>query len=61
MKKSSERKSKIIIFFLIAVIILFFVGIVYQFVVIKQLESQVAGQTQVSLPILNIKNQIGCF
>lgn len=41
MKTSNEKKFRLIIFFLIAVIVLFFVGIVYQFVVIKQLESQV--------------------
>lgn len=41
MKTSNEKKFRLIIFFLIAVIVLFFVGIVYQFVVIKQLERQV--------------------
>ena len=38
---NNKRKSKLIMFMLIAIIAVLFAGIVYQFIVIKKLEKQI--------------------
>ena len=42
---NNKRKSKLIMFMLIAIIAVLFAGIVYQFIVIKKLEKQVNSNT----------------
>lgn len=42
MKIEGDKKSKLILYMMIAIIALFLAGIIYQFVCIKQLESRVS-------------------
>lgn len=53
---NNKRKTKLIMFMLIAIIAVLFAGIVYQFVVIKKLQRQVENNPSAYIQVFENKN-----
>ena len=60
-QNNNKRKNRLIMFMLIAIIAVLFVGVIYQFIVIKKLEKQVENSNSAYFYVLEKKQQTKIF